>query len=188
MKKLTKILSTAVLVGTLAGCSSSAAAAKASSSSASGVDHTYSEQADVTKLTFAETTFHSMTVSVPNEWSGRKNSNYDEMDYTIKGSKDVMEFLYVGGATASEDLFKTIKTNEKWTAVSTEKKELNGTEAYYAKGISVIYNVIQEDANSQMYLIQDGTGVTAIIMIQDPEGTVDMTPVFDKVLSSVKMK
>lgn len=186
MKKGLFVLAAAVMMSALAGCSSASASASASSKTA--VDHTYSEKVDVSTLSFEETTFHDMTVSMPKEWSGRKSASADEIDYSIKGSKDSVQFIYVEGATASEEMFKTVPTSMSWTPSKTEAVELNGISAFHAKGISTVFNVIQEDANTEMYLLQDGTGVVVIVTIQDPEGDVDMTPAFEKILSTVKMK
>jgi hypothetical protein len=187
MKRIAKIISTAVLLSALAGCSSSSASAS-STASAKASEHTYSETADVTSLTFEETAFHGVSLSMPKEWSGRKSSSADEIDYSVKGTKDAVQFIYTDNATASEDMFKTLNTSMTWTPSTTEEKDINGIKAFHAAGTSTIFNVIQMDAATDAYLIQDGQGVTAILFIQDPEGTVDQSPVFEKILSSIKMK
>lgn len=183
MKSFTKLVLATAMLGTLVGCSSSAPKATDSTT----VDHKYSETADVSTLTFEDTTFHGMTIAMPTSWSGRKSASTDEIDYAVKGSKDAVQLIYTDQATASEEMLSTIQTSMTWKPSKTEETEVNGIKAFHATGISTVFNVIQMDANTELYLFQDGAGVTAVLLVQDPEGTVDQSPVFEKILSSIKM-
>lgn len=187
MNKLSKIIAATALIGSLVGCSanSSAAASSASSVNEETEKHTYTETADAESLNYVDTTFHGVTVSMPETWPGKQSLKQEQMDFAPKGSLDKVEIVYTEGATASSDFFSTLTTTEPLTVTSTDEVEVNGVKVNHAVGTIVVYDVIQMDAPCNLYAIPSENGVVTIITIQDPEGTTDMTPIYDKVLSTV---